>query len=210
MMSGPLLYRIGYLSIASALCGSITTFSSWQAETSKLILMQSDHSWGSVFSTYQGGRLWDFLFQQWSGFSVSYLALIGGHHASDFLSTWTCCVRCTTRVSVFFRLSHIVSMTVWFIIVFTGLATAIIVIVPSAEGWEVLTWSAILGGAGAYTRYILSFLNPKYPTFPIGTFIANVAGTWIFSAVNAMSRFYVSWVLHLFMRFFFFFLLLIL
>jgi fluoride ion exporter CrcB/FEX len=56
-----------------------------------------------------------------------------------------------------------------------------------------LSRSAVLGIAGAYLRYSLSFLNQRWPNFPIGTFAANIAGTWIVAATTTVSKFGVGY-----------------
>ena len=48
----------------------------------------------------------------------------------------------------------------------------------------------LLGGLGAYLRFVLALaLNARRPQFPLGTFAANVAGTWLFAAASAVARF---------------------
>ena len=64
------------------MCGSITTFSTWQAESSKLFFLQFDTSWGNVGTTYNGGRLLDWLVQCWLGVGLPLLALRAGQHTS--------------------------------------------------------------------------------------------------------------------------------
>jgi fluoride ion exporter CrcB/FEX len=51
----------------------------------------------------------------------------------------------------------------------------------------------VMGIAGAYLRYSLSFLNQRWPNFPLGTFIANIAGTWIVAAITTISKFGVGY-----------------
>lgn len=51
----------------------------------------------------------------------------------------------------------------------------------------------MLGFAGAYLRYLLSFCNPIYPEFPIGTFVVNVTGTWLLAAFTTISHYVVDY-----------------
>lgn len=46
---------------------------------------------------------------------------------------------------------------------------------------------------GAYLRFLLSDLNLISPSFPYGTFIANVLGTWIASIILVISKYVVDY-----------------
>lgn len=54
-------------------------------------------------------------------------------------------------------------------------------------------YSAIFGCFGAYLRYQLSFLNNQFINFPIGTFIANIFGTWFLAVLTLLSKFVVEY-----------------
>lgn len=47
----------------------------------------------------------------------------------------------------------------------------------------------MLGAAGAYLRYRFSLLNSLYPFFPIGTFLANILGTWLLAGFTSISKY---------------------
>lgn len=51
----------------------------------------------------------------------------------------------------------------------------------------------VFGICGAYLRYLLSDLNAIYPSFPVGTFTANVLGTWIASVIVTLSKFVIEY-----------------
>lgn len=51
----------------------------------------------------------------------------------------------------------------------------------------------MLGIAGAYTRFLLSDLNSFSTSFPYGTFVANVVGTWIASLILVLSKYFVEY-----------------
>ena len=51
----------------------------------------------------------------------------------------------------------------------------------------------MLGIAGAYLRYLFSPLNKIYRSFPLGTFIVNVLGTWIAAMITTISKFGVEY-----------------
>jgi fluoride ion exporter CrcB/FEX len=56
-----------------------------------------------------------------------------------------------------------------------------------------LLTSLVFGIIGAYIRYLLSDFNALNPTFPLGTFAANVAGTFIASGVLFVAKFVVDY-----------------
>jgi fluoride exporter len=64
------------------------------------------------------------------------------------------------------------------------------------NSWVFLTYTALLGIAGAYLRYFLSFLNPWNTEFPFGTFIANIVGTWLLALFTILSKFEISYSDH--------------
>lgn len=51
----------------------------------------------------------------------------------------------------------------------------------------------MLGAAGAYLRYRFSLYNGMYPNFPVGTFAANILGTWLLAGFTAMSKYSVDY-----------------
>ena len=57
LLAGRRIDRLLYVFVATGLCGSITTFSTWHFETSKLFLGQLDDSPGALRDTYTGGKL---------------------------------------------------------------------------------------------------------------------------------------------------------
>lgn len=75
--------KVLYVSISSGLCGSITTFSSWQLEANKNIFLQGDLSWGNVVGSYNGGRTIEWLVSLWTGVAVPISALRLGLHMGE-------------------------------------------------------------------------------------------------------------------------------
>lgn len=57
----------------------------------------------------------------------------------------------------------------------------------------IISFFVVFGICGAYLRYLLSQLNPFFPKFPIGTFIANTLGTWLYAMFLTLSKFYVNY-----------------
>jgi CrcB protein len=54
---------------------------------------------------------------------------------------------------------------------------------------EPVTFALVLGPAGALLRYLLSrLLNPQHPSFPLGTFSANILATALVSVAFLITR----------------------
>jgi fluoride ion exporter CrcB/FEX len=51
----------------------------------------------------------------------------------------------------------------------------------------------VFGICGEYLRYRLSTLNTLFPSFPLGTFLANVIGTWIATIIVSLSKYVVEY-----------------
>ena len=78
--------KIFYISVTSGLCGSITSFSSWQMECNKNFFLQWDNSWGNVIGSYNGGRLMEWLVSLWAGTVIPLAALHAGIHFSSWIN----------------------------------------------------------------------------------------------------------------------------
>jgi hypothetical protein len=75
------------------------------------------------------------------------------------------------------------------------LFTMLVIILPSVvfPTWVHLTYTAIFGCLGAYLRYQLSMLNRHFKLFPVGTFIANIMGTWFIAILTVLSKYVVAY-----------------
>ena len=81
------LHKAIYLGITSGLCGSITSFSSWQMECNKSFLLQWDLSWGNIIGSYNGGRFLEWFFCMWTGVVVPISALRFGYFCGKYFIT---------------------------------------------------------------------------------------------------------------------------
>jgi len=80
------------------------------------------------------------------------------------------------------------------VILYAGVTIALVLAPISATPSRVyLTFATIFGGIGCVLRFLLSKLNPKFTSFPIGTFAANVSGTIILAVVGVLSKFFVHY-----------------
>lgn len=179
--TAPRLFRVFYSGIASGFCGSLTTFSGWNAETAKLFLQQIYV--GSDMFGYNGGYVFQWSIGLWLGLLLPLGALRSGQHAAS-------CLRSRARAAAKAEADAVVqaipadteqpdgslspspvsvplesgiphwhtwierALPVVYVIVTVALIAA-----PVPTGWERLTLATTLGSLGAYVRYRLAPLN---------------------------------------------------
>ena len=222
LMAGRRIERLLYVFVTTGLCGSITTFSTWHFETSKLFLSNLDHTPGSLRDLYSGGKLLTWLVTLWLGWGLPFTALVGGQHAAQAVEA---CISHRRRSQgsevavaspdeserlIALKRARPEALLTEALIVVAYIVTTIAVIgVPIWTGWTAFAWTAGFGAVGAYIRYRLSSLNKAgvalfqglrgtelhafLEPFPMGTFLANVVGTTVQAVVSSASRFAVSY-----------------
>jgi fluoride ion exporter CrcB/FEX len=222
LMGGPRLHRLLYTGVASGLCGSITTFSTFAFEAHKPALLMGDAQAGW---SYQGGRFLEWALELWGGFILPLAALHGGQHFAACLEARRSGSAGATPPSPPLPSPPAAALPpppppppppAWhatveaLILLAFAAATALAVGLPVARGWAFLAYTAAFGAAGAYLRYRLAALNKRPPSslccgklsawagadegrFPCGTFAANMLGTWALAAAMAASKFGVSY-----------------
>lgn len=79
--------RIIYLGITTGLCGSITSFSSWQLICNNNLILQWDVTWGNSNSSYNGGRFIEWMVSLWAGIVIPVAALRFGIFTASLLSS---------------------------------------------------------------------------------------------------------------------------
>lgn len=165
-----------YPAIATGLCGSITTFSSWNSEAMSSLLQS-----GQAFPN-NGVRILGWLTTLMLGVGMSTAALTIGRHLAT-LSPWADSVakqhsqNLESAEHSKSRLEGGVFVCMWFVL------TALIVVLPYLLGRKDLVFSGLLATVGTYLRWHLSPLNSAFASFKLGTFLANVAGTWLLGGV---------------------------
>jgi len=75
--------RLLYVFVASGLCGSITTFSTANAESHRALFLQLDDGYSEAFNNYSGARVADWLMALGIGFCVPLCALLVGVHLGE-------------------------------------------------------------------------------------------------------------------------------
>lgn len=165
-----------YQAIATGLCGSITTFSSWNLEAVK-VLLQLDQNppdnvtriigWATTLILGVGMPIAALLFGRhlanvstWSNFPPQIQEENGGQNRSSL----------SRFLVVLERIAFIMS---WIVL------TCVVMYVPYHFSQFKLMFSIVFASVGAYIRWHLAPLNSLFSNFKLGTFIANVGGSWI-------------------------------
>ncbi|KAI8062036.1 CrcB-like protein-domain-containing protein [Thamnidium elegans] len=163
--------------ISTGLCGSITTFSSWQLGIFK------------EFANYdanphtRGKNVLAALSVFLVTLAMSLNGLTVGHHIGEITEPKD------TRVEhkIIPRGFSIRYMTtVDYITIVLGIVSWLAVIFAAifGKGQKDLAFACVFAPVGALTRWYLSFYNGKLPHFPIGTFSANIFGTAVLAALT--------------------------
>ncbi|GAN10555.1 chromosome condensation protein [Mucor ambiguus] len=171
--------------ITTGLCGSITTFSSWQLDTFKEIANYNAHP------HTRGKNVLAALSEFLITFAMSLSGLLLGQHIGDLLSdqierkhSLKSEPKLIARGFSFKYMSKRDYLTITFAIVsWLGVVFAAIF----APYQRDLAFACVFAPVGALTRWYLSFYNGRLPHFPIGTFAANVFGT-IVLAILAVAQ----------------------
>ena len=206
---GPRLQRLLYVFVTTGLCGSITSFSTWHGEVAKRFVLPVYANVTCDKSTVVA-RVLEYAAHLGAGLTLPFCFFIFGTHFGEALASWqwlcgsppivqniaehasivravpdgddcdSCCSHCADITDRFPVTSEVVIAV---IAVASTLGAVGLPLVASAE-W--LCPVALLGAAGAYTRYMLSKWNPLWPTFPLGTFMANMLGTALLATSESL------------------------
>lgn len=167
-------HKVVYQAIATGLCGSITTFSSWNSEAAKTIL-QIDQD-----SPDNATRIIGWVTTLILGIGMPVAALHFGRHLaclsplSNSKLQWENLQENRSPAQKFYmKVESIIFILAW--IVFTGLGIAI----PYHFSQFNLMFSIIFAPFGTYLRWHIAPLNSMFSNFKLGTFIVNVGGSWI-------------------------------
>lgn len=163
-----------YSGLGTGLCGSITTFSTWNVIAMKHLISYP----GTVIESDQS-RFWIWLTVLVVGMTAPYGAFTFGRDLSDFspVNSAVSKVNMNKMWDAFFVLCFIIG-------------TAIVIAVNIVYDNYYIMFGLIFGAFGTSMRYVLSFLNKKYPSFPIGTFTANVCGSWLLGILTVITTIY--------------------
>ena len=172
-----------YTAIATGLCGSITTFSSWNLEAVSTLLQIRQ------FPPNNESRVVGWATTLLLGMGMSSAALVLGQHIAA-LSPWAdmkqqkkevgkesflCKYRCAEGCVFVF---------LWVVL------TVIVVVLPYMLGKTDLVFSGVLASLGTYLRWHLSPLNSAFKHFKLGTFLVNVVGGWMLAGIVSLRAVY--------------------
>ena len=164
-----------YQAIATGLCGSITTFSSWNSEATSVLLQADD-------PPDNARRFIGWITVLLLGAGMPVASLLFGKHLAR-LSPW-CDVRMkdpedwqsTPRRGGCSIVENIVIAVLWVC------STVLVTFLPFYFSQLGLMFSCVFSFAGSYTRWHLAPLNAMFIDFKLGTFLVNVLGSWILGA----------------------------
>ena len=181
-----LRHKIFYTALTTGLCGSMTTFSSWNYEAALSLLQLNSSSLAPLEMPDNGSRAITFVTTLLLGLSAPIGALKFGSNVANSIAPrrqsrcWTatisfCSKRWISAVSVF---------TGWAVL--TGGVLCLTLIDRQ------LLFSLLLGCVGTYLRWCLSRLDKCRcaQLFPLGTFLANVSGAWIIGLTSIAIAFF--------------------
>ena len=171
-----------YQSIATGLCGSITTFSSWNSEAIQVLLQIDQDRPDNVT------RIIGWITTLILGVGMPAGALLFGRHLS-LLSPWSDHWQeggnaVENHSKFFIMLEGISFFLLWVLL------TCLIVALPYHFSRLDLMFSIIFASFGTYVRWHLAPLNSLFKNFKLGTFIVNVGGAWILGAMFIAKRHY--------------------
>ena len=192
-----------YQAITTGLCGSITTFSSWNLEAVSSLLQTDQESPDNTIRILGWGTT------LLLGLGMSAGALSVGKHLAS-LSPWSdhklrkkdlvasdvddspeatnTSSKCYSINCCHIRLKCIVLMSVslWLAV------SVLIVVIPWMllhHQWD-LVFSVLFAALGTYCRWHLAPLNATFHNFKLGTFMVNIIGAWFLAGVVSAQTIY--------------------
>lgn len=165
------------------MCGSITTFSSWQLGIFK------EFANYNAYSHTRGKNILAALSEFLVTFAMSLNGLLFGQHIGEFFSDqierkkrpMQIEPKVSPRGFSFIYLSKKDYLTIAFAIVsWLGVIFAAIFSPYQRD----LAFACVFAPVGALTRWYLSFYNGRIPHFPIGTYVANIFGTIVLAVLS--------------------------
>jgi fluoride ion exporter CrcB/FEX len=197
---GSRIWRVIFVTLTAGFCDSMTPFATWCYECNKIFLLQWDMTYGNIMGSYNGGRFFEFLICLWTGVAIPLAALRLGQHLallssrSDENLGGPLHHPSGKEAEEAELLETRLEMTLLFTFVF---ATIVVVVVPVSYQWEHFAWLVFFGVIGAYSRFQLcTYLNRYVQAFPLGTFIANVLGTWAIAVFTILAKLVVEYTDH--------------
>lgn len=180
--------KVIHTSLTAGLCGSMSSFSSWNLECSKIFILQWDTTWGNAYASYNYARVIEYVVSLWIGVALPLSALRLGREVpvSSRSHDQLISKEPTTETETRFNESKTgPSLVVGAFVV--GLVC--VVGLPLHLKWPHLAWALVFGALGSCCRHLLSGLNTRSVNLPLGTLISNCLGTWLLAACTSFSKF---------------------
>ncbi len=175
-------HKAVYQAIATGLCGSITTFSSWNSEAVEVLLQ-----FGRA-PPDNAERIIGWVTVLIIGIGMPIAALLFGKHIAH-LSLWSDCRLREDEEFLQPRKRYRIAVKVTIVLLWVC-STCLVIYLPYRYQKYDLMFSFVFCFVGTYIRWHLSPLNSLIRNFKLGTFIANILGAWILgSAVVVSSHF---------------------
>lgn len=167
-----------YVGITTGFCGTCSSFSSFVLEAFNKAANTLPHTYGYPNAAY---GIMDALAVCLAQVAVS----AGGFHAGKHLAAHeaTFKVKFSRKVYPRFEMASSIVGVAAYVIVIVLLAT------KAAGSWRSWTFACLFAPWGALLRFDLSRrLNPLVPNFPVGTFVANIAGCVLLAVFTVLAR----------------------
>ena len=177
--SPPFLYQ----AIATGLCGSISTFSSWNSDAVSTLLQTEQVAPDNAV------RIIGWLTSLLLGLGMFSAALTLGQHIAR-LSPWADSKQRSQRKHpsvksrCYVLLESMIWVSVWIV------TTILVIVIPYVFSRQDLIFSCVLATLGTYLRWHLAPFNTVIKNFKLGTFLANITGTWIAGCMISLQDFH--------------------
>ena len=164
-----------YQAIATGLCGSITTFSSWNLEAVSALLQVGQVPPNNLV------RIFGWVTTLLLGVGMAVGSYTVGRHLavlspwSDYKQQQNESVENTNSSSNCHAITILVS--IWLT------STFLVIFVPYKLSRHDFIFSALFGSIGTYIRWHLAPLNSVFLKFKLGTFLVNVLGAWLLAGI---------------------------
>ena len=173
--------KVAYLGLTSGLCGSITTFATWNVQCNRACFLDSALDPDS----FVAARILTWLVCLATCVALALKSLHIGHHLATF-SSYSDANRQRPSPDAP-EPAHRRTEEAALLAAYAA-ATALGVVLPALRGSPQLAFAASFGACGAFLRYLLSLLNPRVKTLPVGTLLANTVATWLLAGLTASAE----------------------
>jgi len=165
-----------YIGLTTGLCGSITTFSGLMYNSCVALFGPSSHYIYPVSN---------YLVVMISAFAASFVGFLIGRHLSLFLFPTS--QRTISRAQY---INDHVRIWLFPLLVFISipLIISLTILLPVGH-YTYFIYSVLLAPFGSLTRYVLSIIFNKNPNKPLGTFLANVLGSYLYFGLVAIQQY---------------------